>query len=333
MIATLLALSLGAGPQSPTPLHFLDMLQRQQQQTATVQQLWQGHFAQQLAVGTSPCEQVALIQASANLYDIQEDYTICLAQAANTSDPKEAIEILDEAWDEMIEALELTKVVFDLRVRVCGKIGGEAYEPEIDPANFTSNISNPYLPYKVGATWTYEGESEDGLEVIHIEVLNETRELLGVECRAVRDTVTIDGELLEDTVDYYAQDMDGTVWYFGEISINYEDGHIADIDGTWFSGIDGAQPGIVMPAEPHAGQAFRQEYLLSEAEDVAEIRSTTDSLTFAFGSFSDLIRTRDIVPLEPDSIEDKYYAKGIGFIFERGVETGETVELVGHSIP
>ena len=193
-------------------------------------------------------------------------------------------------------------------------------------------IDNPYLPFPVGAQWKYEADVEEGFEEIVVTVLPETRTILGVECVAVQDTVTLDGVFLEDTTDWYAQDLQGNVWYFGEISLNFtEEGFIEDVEGSWLGGVDGAKPGIVMQAAPQVGQTYRQEWLLGEAEDAGTILDLNATVNLGIGSFSGCIQTEDFTPVEPDALEHKYYAPGIGFIFEFKPDDGEMLELVSYS--
>jgi hypothetical protein len=204
-----------------------------------------------------------------------------------------------------------------------------AYAPTIDPASFTTAVDNPYFPLEPGAQWVYEGRTEDGLERTVVEVTDQTREVMGVTCVVVRDTVTLDGEVIEDTYDWFAQDADGAIWYFGEESSEYENGEVVSTEGSWESGVDGAQPGIVMPAEPEVGDAYRQEYYPGEAEDQAEVLSLTETVTVPVGSYDEVLMTEEINPLEPDVVERKYYAKGIGPILAVQVEGGsEREELV-----
>jgi len=206
----------------------------------------------------------------------------------------------------------------------------EAYAPEIDPANFVSGIDNPFFPMTPGNTWFYEGETEDGLEHIEVVVLDETREVMGVESVVVHDTVTIDGEMVEDTFDWYAQDKDGNVWYMGEDVKNYKNGEFTDSHGAWEAGVDGALPGIVMWADPQPGEPYRQELYAGEAEDMAKVVRLDGEAKVPFGVYTDLLVTEDWTPLEPGFAERKYYAKGIGVVLEEIVEGGEgRMELVG----
>ena len=138
-----------------------------------------------------------------------------------------------------------------------------------------------------------------------------------------------DDELIEATLDWYAQDKDGNVWYMGEDSKEYEDGEFVGSEGSWEAGIDGAKPGIIMLANPIIGLVYRQEYYEDEAEDKAEILSLNESVTVPFGSYDNCLRTRDWNPLEMDTIEEKYYAPGIGVVLEVTVKgDNERVELI-----
>lgn len=135
-------------------------------------------------------------------------------------------------------------------------------------------------------------EAED--ELIVVEVLEDTKMIDGVLCAVVRDTVTEipedegddesslqeegeedeeAGDLIEDTLDWYAQDVDGNIWYFGEIAQNFEDGELTDLDGSWIAGEDGARAGILIMAMPTVNSVYRQEFLLTEAEDMALVIS------------------------------------------------------------
>lgn len=202
------------------------------------------------------------------------------------------------------------------------------YQPLIEPDDFVSGIDNAYLPYTPGTKMVYEGKSDDETERTEIIVLNETKQILGITCTVVRDTVYVDGEMAEDTYDWFAQDKIGNVWYFGEDSREYEDGEMVSTGGSWESGVDGAQPGIVMFANPLAGVSYRQEYYKGEAEDMAEIVGLSESKTVAYGSFDNVLKTKEWTPLEPDVVEYKYYAMGIGVIYEEAQSGEDFSELI-----
>jgi hypothetical protein len=208
------------------------------------------------------------------------------------------------------------------------------YAPSIDPSTYVDVIDNPYFPLAVGSTWRYEGTDDEGAaEVVEITVLDETRPVMGVTTHVVRDRVTVDSEVVEDTFDWYAQDADGNVWYFGEEVKDYEDGQVVSTAGSWEAGIDGALPGIVMPASPHPGQTLRQEYYEGEAEDMFDLLALDASIDTPAGTFSDALLTRDWTPLEPGIAEEKLYVAGIGKVAERKVEGGSGgVALVSYHL-
>lgn len=194
------------------------------------------------------------------------------------------------------------------------------YAPRIDPAAFSTAIDNPYLPLRPGARWVYEGRTEDGLERKVVEVTDQTRVVMGVDCVVVHDTVTVDGQVHEDTFDWVAEDRDGTVWTFGETSrLRGEDGAFTTT-GSWEAGVGGALPGVVMPARPRPGKPYRQEYLPGVAEDMARVLSVSEALTVPYGSYVEVVVTRDWSPLEAGVADHKHYAPGIGLIREEAVE-------------
>ncbi len=211
-----------------------------------------------------------------------------------------------------------------------GGDGGDVeYEPVIVPSDFVGAVDNPYLPLAPGSRWVYEGATEDGLERIVVEVTNDTRQVMGVTCVVVRDTVTVDGEVTEDTWDWFAQDVHGNVWYFGEDTKEYEDGKVVSTEGAWEAGVDGAKPGIVMLAGPLVGLTYRQEYYKGEAEDMAQVLALHGTATTPAGTYSDVLRTKEWTPLEPGVAEEKYYAPGVGCVLEVVTKGGdERVELV-----
>ena len=152
---------------------------------------------------------------------------------------------------------------------------------------------------------------------------------MGIEARVVHDVVTEDGALVEDTYDWYAQDAEGNVWYFGEDTTSYEDGESSK-EGSWEAGVDGALPGIVMPAQPVVTDVgYRQEYLAGKAEDMGQVIATSGTATTPTGEVTDVVVIRDWTPLEPEVVEEKTYARGIGVVREVMVSGGsEVVQLV-----
>ena len=206
--------------------------------------------------------------------------------------------------------------------------------PSPDPDDFVPRIDNPYLPLVPGSTWTYESRSSTGTETITVTVTDETRMVAGVETTVVHDEVRdARGRLVEDTYDWFAQDRDGNVWYFGEDTTAYDEG-APTREGSWEAGVDGAQAGIIMPADPRVGDTYQQEYWAGEAEDRGEVLETDGSHESVDPKYGDLVVTADTTPLEPDLVEHKYYARGFGVVREETVEGGdEEVRLVSASVP
>jgi hypothetical protein len=203
--------------------------------------------------------------------------------------------------------------------------GGEPVE--LDPADFVAEIDNPYWPMSPGSTWVYrETDAEGAVQRVEVTVTDRTRTILGIEATVVHDVVTEDGELIEDTFDWYAQDTAGNVWYLGETTKEFENGKVSTTKGSWEAGVDGAQAGIIVPADPAVGMTYRQEYYAGEAEDEGEVLSLDERAEVPFGSFDNLLMTKDTTPLEPDILEHKFYAEGVGPILALGLSGGVSRE-------
>ncbi len=195
---------------------------------------------------------------------------------------------------------------------------------ELDPAGFTTEIDNPYFPLEPGTRWTFREIDEEGKELeVVVTVTTETKMLAnGITARVVRDTVVEDGELIEDTFDWYAQDAEGNVWYMGEDTAEFSNGEITTKEGSWEAGVDGAMPGIVMPADPQDGMKYRQEYYEGHAEDNGEVLSTEEMADVPYGHFDDVVMTKDTIALEPNVLEFKLFAPGVGLVLALGISGG-----------
>jgi len=187
---------------------------------------------------------------------------------------------------------------------------------ELNPDDFSINIDNPYWPMSPGNKWVYsETDTEGTREDVVVEVTDETKMIAnGIEARVIRDTVSEDGVPVEITDDWYAQDSDGNIWYLGEYVTNYKNGKVVDHTGSFEAGVDGAQAGIAMPANPEPGLTYRQEYYKGEAEDKAGVITVgEEQVEVPFGYFNEgILMTRDLVPTEPKVEELKFYAPGVG---------------------
>jgi hypothetical protein len=189
---------------------------------------------------------------------------------------------------------------------------------ELDPADFTTEIDNPYWPMRPGSRWVYR----EGEQRVEVTVTRETKRIMGIEAVVVHDVVSENGRLVEDTYDWYAQDADGNVWYLGEDTKEYENGKLKSTEGSWEAGVDGAQAGILLPADPEVGMKYRQEYYEGEAEDAGEVLSLGERVRVPFGAFEDVLQTKDTTPLEPNLVEHKFYAKGVGPVLATTVSGG-----------
>ena len=278
-----------------------------------------------------PCKQTVRALRRAALNDARDDFWEGFANCLNVTDPGEASECFQENVEEFFENLGESSDIYGARLDFCELSGGGAYDPVIDPGNFVEGVTNPFFPLNVDEMRLYQKVTDEGTETVEETVLEETREIMGVECVCVQVLEKFDGELIEDTLDYYAQDIHGNVWYFGEQVLNYdEDTGIIDTDGTWFAGVDGAKPGIIMEANPMPGEVYRQEVLWSEAEDVASVTALGQMVCVPAGNYNDCVETLDWTPLEPDVFEAKFYAPGVGLVLEVALDDdGERVELVG----
>jgi hypothetical protein len=196
------------------------------------------------------------------------------------------------------------------------------YKPVIDPANFTDNITNPYFPLKPGTTFIYEGKRDDTPRRTEMTVTKETKLIMGVRCVVVRDILTTNTELVEKTTDWYAQDTDGNVWYFGEDTAEYENGKVTSTAGTWMAGVDGALPGIIMKAAPKVGDGYRQEYRPGVAEDYAKVLKLDATAQVPAGNYDGVVVTEDSDLLDTTKLEQKFYARGVGFVASDGMVNG-----------
>jgi hypothetical protein len=206
----------------------------------------------------------------------------------------------------------------------------DPYDPMVEPSDLTSNVTNPFLPMPVGASWTILAETEDGLERIEVSVTADTRTVWGVEALVVQDTAYLDDVIIEDTWDWFAQDGEGNVWYLGEETQEYVDGMPGTTAGSWEAGVEGALPGIVMLAEPTVGTSYRQEYYKGEAEDYGTVVSLDETVSVPGGDFENCIKIRERSVIDPELDEMKYYCEGVGNVLIEEEDVRE--ELVDSSL-
>ncbi len=299
------------------------------------------------------CSKSAWVLKSACNFGVADDFlkgkAICL-NIGNADEREECLADIREQWrDGFVECGE----VFQARLEVCDEIGEARYDPPfgsdhadnfVDPIDIGNGVApNPYFPLVTGNQWVYEAtflddEGEEVTETITVKVTDKTKLIDGITCVVVNDVVEEDGDLIEDTDDWYAQDLEGNVWYCGEIAENFEtfegddpeEPELVDIDGSWKASRDGAKAGILFPAVPQVGDVIRQEVAWGDAEDVIEILSVTgsESTEAGFSCVNTCLVTRDFSPLDPGVDENKYYVPGLGLIVEVKPGTDERLELV-----
>jgi hypothetical protein len=205
----------------------------------------------------------------------------------------------------------------------------DVYSVDIDPANFVDRIDNPYFPLEPGTVFRLWGATEDGIERERVRVTDRIRMVMGVRTTVVEDVMKTDGKVSESTEDWYAQDREGNVWYFGEDTAEYENGRILNRNGSWEAGVDGALPGIIMSAQPRVTDSYRQEYYEGQAEDMFWVVATGETTSVPLGRFDDTLKVIEWTPLEPGIVVEKTYAPGVGLLSERALSGGrENVRLL-----
>jgi hypothetical protein len=270
------------------------------------------------------CAQTTEAALTACQLAAQEDYNLALGNCYNVSDAKDQKECLKEAKNDLKDAKGECTDQREARQEVCRELGKGPYDPDSDPADFSSDINNTYFPLVQGQTYTYQSEDTEGnIQTIVVTVQGMTT-IDGFPCREVTDKVYegvgTAGNLLEDTIDWFSQDGEGNVWYFGEstIAFTYDDegNPTPSTEGSWKAGEDGAKPGMIMPSDPggQIDELYRQEFSLGTAEDLGRVIGTGESVTAGGVPYTGCLHTQDSTPLEPGVIEDKYYAPGVGLV-------------------
>ena len=200
-----------------------------------------------------------------------------------------------------------------------GSAGSQAPRP-----TFVHAVRNPWFPLDPGTTFVYTGEKDGKSGRDIFRVTRRTKRIDGVTCTEVDDRLYAAGHLAERTKDWYAQDTQGNVWYFGEATAELdESGRVASREGSWQSGVDGAKAGIFMPARPTVGQAFRQEYDKGQAEDHFAVVSLDASVIVPYTAAAHALLTKEWTPLEPGVLDHKLYVRGIGEVKEETIKGGD----------
>jgi hypothetical protein len=286
-----------------------------------------GNLPPTLTNGEPVCETMARATLTAARSNVETAFWMNLANLINDPDC-DLPACVKEAWAARSAAIVLAEEQYAARLVVCAALGHGAYAPRPRPADFTADVTNPLHPLYVGRTFVYESQTVEGLEHIEMTVTDQVTEIAGIPCRTVSTVESLDGVLKEHTMDWYSQHADGTVWYFGEVSQQYQDGILTSLDGSWRTGSENAKPGILMLGAPLAGEVYRMEFLLGTAEDVSRVVATDVTVTVAAGTFDGCVAIEEWSPLETADIVTKYYAPRFGLVLEVGQLTGERLELI-----
>jgi hypothetical protein len=232
-------------------------------------------------------------------------------------------------------SLALAAVFFALLASACSREASrppdnrEAWRPP-DASRFSAQVDHPLVPLASVPLTIFEGTERNFLLVrsevrVESRVIERTDRVAEVPVAVVDVKEYKDGQLVEHTLDYYAQDKEGNVWYLGERVDDIADGKVVGHGGQWLAGQDGARPGLFMPAHPKVGQNFQQERAPGIAEDRSTVVAGGLEVRMPLRMFSDCIKTKDFAPLD-NATEFKYYCPGVGLVREEGV--GERLELV-----
>lgn len=283
----------------------------------------------QTETASGACNQTTQAAAKACDFNAQGDFWISVGTCDNLADAGKKAACRTTADSDLKAAQDNCNAQTAARHQVCQDLGQAPYDPNIDPQNFVKNITNQFFPLKPGTVYIYNmliPGSPKGMDTFF--VTRQTINLLGVTCVVVRDTVTIGGQVTEDTLDYFAQDKQGNVWYFGEDTTQLQDGVVVGVEGSWRGGVNDAKPGIIIKAKQKVGDEYRQEFALGTAEDMARVVAVDQNVKVPFGSFSNALKTLEFAALEPDARENKYYVPGVGNVLVVDLVTGERDELV-----
>jgi hypothetical protein len=195
----------------------------------------------------------------------------------------------------------------------------------LGPTGFVDTIDNPYYPLPVGRTLVYRGVRDGQTQVDRVTVTDKTKVIGGVTATVVRDVAKHGTTLLEATNDWFAQDVDGNVCYLGEDTKAYLANGQVDTSGSWEAGVNGAVSGVIMEADPQVPDSYRQEFLMGEAEDTAWIVGRGGPLTIPYGTVHNVLTSLEHTVLEPDVVDKKVYAPGLGIVLEQALAGGQEV--------
>jgi hypothetical protein len=282
-------------------------------------------FSMNLLAQDNPCLETASNSLESCKSEVESERLLAIAKCLNTADPTTCN---DEAQTAADNGLILCLEQDAAQKLLCERLGPAPYGPQIDPVNFGTTINNPYFPLIPNTKYIYEGQTEEGLVQAEVSVSTNTKEIMGVTCVEVREVASLDREVVADNLLWFAQDTEGNVWYFGESSKQIESGNVVVVEGSFTAGEDGAKPGIIMKAQPKVGDVYRQEFDLSNAEDVGAVLAIDESIEGPTGQYTNVLKISEASPLEPTSVKNIFYASGVGIIQVTDFIGGTKIDLI-----
>jgi hypothetical protein len=208
--------------------------------------------------------------------------------------------------------------------------GREFQRKCLKPADFVRHVSNRWFPLRPGSHWHYRGVKDRTPMIDNVRATHRTKLILGVRTTVVHDEVLVHGRPEEVTNDFYAQDRQGNVWYFGENTKELDrQGHVKSREGSFLAGRQGARAGLFFPAHPRVGDTARQEFFKGHAEDHFKVIDRNAQVSVPYATTSHAVRTKEWTPLEPNVLDNKYYVQGVGTVRELAVKGPvERLELI-----
>src|SRR5437868_519333 len=191
------------------------------------------------------------------------------------------------------------------------------------PSDFSAHVTNAWFPLTPGTTYRYVGVKDGQPSREVLVVTHRTATIDGVPCVVIDDKLYLSGHLGERTIEWYTQDKQGNVWYFGETTAELDKhGHVTSTSGTWRAGVHGARPGIYMFAHPKVGDSAQQEFFKGQAEDHFQAVAFERAVSVPYITSKHALLTKEWTPLEPGALDHKYYVRGIGTVLEQTVRGG-----------
>jgi len=273
------------------------------------------------ALDDGGCESFSHSSVESCRHSAKAGFWAARANCATLGDALARQTCLDAASAELDTALGVCDAQLAARLRFC-EVLATYPDPGIDPDHFVGVVDNPYFPLTPGVTFVYESHTDAGLKRRNVSVTGETREILGVECVVVRELETLDGVVVETSDEWFAQDVEGNVWCFGEHSLEFEDDKLVDVDNRQV-GSDGVRAGICMKAAPGIADTYYHQFAPGHSEEIAEVLGVDESVTIRSGTFDGCVKIGTSSLLDPEEVDYKYYAPGIGLILDANDDDGK----------